>query len=247
MKTYISEEMLGEMQEIEELFKQGLLPWFEDLSPYINKLDSDLTFKYFPVLVIKSYKSLGLDHDLSMAMANLFKTIYFANRVHVLVKDDTEGQKHNKELQFTILIGDYIFGRILKLLVEAGADRLLDLFADMISEMNQGLIIEYKLNGDLQQVLEKTRASMYRTVFLTAAKLKALDEVLVERYGNLGFNLGMSLEMMQREKPEAVFYLQKSSEEFRAMDSDGIFKNSDLEEFLREMEAVLAAESSAIV
>lgn len=195
MNFTFARDMQGDLLAVDSLFKKSLFPWWDDISIYIDNMDADFTFNMLPAMVIAAYRNLGLNKELNLAMANLFKTIYFANRIHVLIKDDEEGQLQNQELQFTILIGDYIFGRILKLLLEAKADRLLKIFSAMMCEMNEGLVVQYKLDGDLQQTLAMTRASLYSSAFITAAQMAGLEENKIVIYGEIGRNLGMALEI----------------------------------------------------
>jgi hypothetical protein len=195
--------MRADLQEVENSFKISLLPWWDDIVQYIPKMEADMSFRVVPAMVINAYRGLGLKRDLTIQMANMFKTIYFASKIHVLIKDDREGQVHNQELQFTILIGDYIFGRVLKLLLEAHVDQLLDMFAHMICKINEGLIIEYKMAAGLplREILAQTRGPLYYYAFLSAAQLGDLSPDQSERYAQIGFNLGMFLELQGIDQP----------------------------------------------
>ncbi len=108
--------------------------------------------------------------------------------------DDEEGQVYDQNMQFSILIGDYIFGCILKMLVEIGADHLLDVFSNTIGQMNEGMVMKHKLQTAPEQVVAKTRASLYQAAFLTAARLKDIAPDAVMWYARLGFHVGMALE-----------------------------------------------------
>jgi len=189
-------EMKADLQEVDNIFRKSLLPWWDEISVYMPGANEDPGFKLLPAMVINAYKYLGIDKNLAIQMANLFKIIHFASKIHVLIKDDEEGQKHNQELQFTILIGDYIFGKVLRLLLETHADRLLDMFATMICDLNEGLIVEYKLNAGLSEVLARTRGPLYHKAFLSAAHMAGWAEDSVEIYGDLGYNLCMALELI---------------------------------------------------
>jgi hypothetical protein len=145
-------------------------------------------------------------------MANIFKTIYFSNRIHVLVKDVKEGQKHDKELQFNILIGDFIFGRVLKLLVESNVSKLLATLSNTICEINEGLVMQYKLKAESSQAFKKTKAPLYSAVFNTAAQLSGLEGETKERYEELGYNFGMAMELCNQSgmRQEAIVYMHKT-------------------------------------
>ncbi len=194
----LARELQDELQAIDVIFQKSLWPWWDSLAVYLGDISDDFTYRLLPAVAYSSYLKVGVDKDLSRAMVNIFKTIYFANQIHVRVKDDSEGQKHNQDLQYTILIGDYIFGRILKLLLESGADKLLPVFAQLICEMNESLVIEYKLQGDITQILARGRAGLYSAAFITAGKLAGLNDKLLTIYGEIGRNLGMALELKYR-------------------------------------------------
>jgi geranylgeranyl pyrophosphate synthase len=195
MEFIFNKDIQTDLQEVDKTFRGSLMPWWDEISAYMPTIDKDLGFRILPVMVINAYRSLGLERDLAIQMANLFKTIDFASKIHGLVKDDDEGQKHSQEMQFTILIGDYIFGRVLKMLVETGTDHLLYMFAAMIGTINEGLIIEHKLKSGLEQTLIQTRAPLYYNAFLSAAKMADLAPDTADLYGEIGHNLGVALEL----------------------------------------------------
>jgi len=202
--------MQADLQDVEISFQNSLSPWWEELSVYFDSLKQDLTFHILPAVVIAGYRSIGIKRQLTIDMANLFKTIYFANYIHGQVMDEDEGQAYDRELQFSILIGDYIFGRILKLLLEAQADHLLDDFSQLMCQINEGLVIQYKIENNIETVVKMTRGPLYATAFRTAAKLADVDVPLVEIYEKLGHNLGIAFEMIHGKGLPAPEYLYTS-------------------------------------
>ncbi len=197
MGFIFTRELQADLQDVNACFHQSLLPWWEELSVYIDGLEQDVTFRSLPAVVIAGYRALGIGRQQTIAMANLFKTIYFANYIHSLIKDEEEGQQCDRWLQFSILIGDYIFGRILKLLLEAKADELLDDFSRLMCQINEGLVVQHKMNDNTEVVIEMTRSPLYATAFRTAAKLSKMENPLIEKYEELGHNLGMAIELIQ--------------------------------------------------
>lgn len=237
MDLIFTKEIQTDLQEVDKTFQERLLPWWDEISAYMPEVDQDLGFKLLPAMVINAYRYLGMDRGLSIQMANLFKTIDFASKIHVMVKDDDEGQKHNQDMQFTILIGDYIFGKVLKLLLETQADKLLYLFASMIGRINEGLIIEYKLNGSLEQVLVKTRGPLYHDAFLSAANLSGLTSATAENYAKIGHNLGIALELIliHGQKRSGYAYLYKAQEILLLLNKNEIQQFEALENLVHEI------------
>ena len=238
MEFIFTKDIQTELQEVDTTFQESLLPWWDEISAYMPDVEKDLGFKLLPVMVINAYRYLGMDSGLSVQMANLFKTIDFASKIHVLVKDDDEGQKHNQEMQFAILIGDYIFGKVLKLLLETQADKLLEMFASMIGTINEGLIIEYKLNSVLEQVLTKTRAPLYHNAFLSAAKMAGLTPEIAEVYAQIGLNLGIALELnfIYGQKHSGYAYLDKAQQLLQLLNKNEIPQYDSLEKLVSEID-----------
>lgn len=237
MDFIFTKDIQTDLQEVDKTFQRCLLPWWDEISAYMPELEKDLGFKLLPVMVLNAYRFLGMDKGLSVQMANLFKTIDFASKIHVLVKDDDEGQKHNQEMQFTILIGDYIFGKVLKLLLETQADKLLHMFASMIGSINEGLIIQYKLNSGLEQVLLKTRGPLYHDAFLSAAKMAGLTPETAENYAKFGNNLGMALELIviHGQRLSGYAYLDKAQEQLHMLNNNEIQQFEALDTLVHEI------------
>lgn len=212
MNSIFSEDVEASLIDVDNLLEKSLLPWWDDITSYKEHLQEDITWKVLPEVVLDVYKYFGIDRQLSIAMANIFKTIYFSNHIHSLVKDDEEGQKHSNDLQFTILIGDYIFGRVLKLLVENGVSELLAVLSNMICELNEGMVLQYKTDVKLHQALQKTRAPLYAAAFDTAAQLSGLEGEHKQLYQEIGYNLGMAIELSNENEsgPEAKTYIHNA-------------------------------------
>jgi len=205
-------ELQDDLLKVDELFKQSLLPWWDDIAIYLQEMSKDKSFFMLPGVVVAAYGNLGLERDQAIKMANIFKTMHMATRIHVLVKDDDEGQETNQAMQFTILIGDYVFGKVLTLLHEYQVDKLLNAFAAMIAEINEGLIMEYRSNINLYDVVARTRAPLYSCAFLTAAELADLPPEIEKLYSSIGHNLGMALELKYAHGQNGDYYLEQAEQ-----------------------------------
>jgi len=212
MNLILSKELQAYSLEVDELFKKSLLPWWDDIAFYRDEMTKDKSFGMLPAVVAAAYLNLGLERDQAIKMANIFRTMHMATRIHVMVKDDEEGQKTDQEMQFAILIGDYIFGKVLSLLHVYQVDKLLNTFATMMAEINEGLIKEYKSNGSLFDIVAQTRAPLYSSVFLTAAELANLPLELTKLYGLIGHNLGMALELKYVHGQNGLDYLEQAEQ-----------------------------------
>ncbi|HPF21170.1 MAG TPA: hypothetical protein PLC88_07495 [Syntrophomonas sp.] len=211
MNDHFARLLSAEMQQVEVLYQEGLQIWWDDLTALRECLQDDKSLQLIPAVVVLAYKQLDLDEKLTMEMASLFKTLYFANLIHHQVKDEEEGQIYDQALQFTILIGDYIFGRILKLLLDIGAVEVLDNLAGMICSINEGMVMQHKLGAAPMDIIKRGNAVIYETAFMTAGRLKALDEDALALYRRLGLEVGMAMELLNAGADlEARPFLEKS-------------------------------------
>jgi geranylgeranyl pyrophosphate synthase len=200
-----------ELREVEDRHRENLASWWDELASLRESLREDKSLQLIPAVVVLAYRYLNSDHKLTINMAGLFKTLYFANLIHIRVKDEEEGQTNDQRLQFAILIGDYIFGRILKLLLEINAVEVLDNLALMICGVNEGLVMRHRLDAEPSEVIKRGNAAIYGTAFTTAARLKGLDQKGIELYGQIGCNLGMALELLIEQKDDLVLpYVETS-------------------------------------
>ncbi len=212
MVFQFTRDLSSELLDVDGVFKTSILPWWQEIETYIELIRSDHTWKTLPAIVFSIYRGTGLNREFCITMANIFKILYLSVFIHELIKDDEEGQEYNQDMQFSILIGDYMFGRILALLVEAEADMLLPALADMICEINEGMVKRYKLAASQEEFVESTRASFYKTAFLTAAYCAGKNIEEQGCFKEAGYKLGMALEFLKEEvlREEALSYLGDS-------------------------------------
>lgn len=237
MNLIFTRDLKAELAELEQVFKHSFLPWKDNIDNYVNRLNNDFTWTILPFVVMSIYKYTGHNRQLSIAMSNIFRTCYLSHRIHALVKDDEEGQQHDRELQFNILIGDYLLGYVLKALVDVKADSQLEDFIRMISEINHGMLVKHKLNGSCEEVAEKTRAPFYATAFLTAAQLAGYDRETCKLYHNMGFHFGMSAELGQDPslRQQTQFHAYECERLFIKLNQRDNIANSNLEGAIREL------------
>jgi len=237
MNLIFTREWKTELTDLEQVFKHSLLPWWDNIDNYVSELRNDLTWTILPPVVMSIYKYAGHNRQVSIAMSNIFRNCYLAHRIHALIKDDEEGQLHDQELQFRILIGDYLFGHVLKALVDIRADSQVEYFAGMIDEVNQGMLIKHKLNGNCEEVVKRTRAPYYTTAFLTAAKLAGYNNDICKLYQQMGFHFGMSVELGQdlSMNRQAQYHVHECESIFLGISQRNSITNSNLEKAIRDL------------
>jgi hypothetical protein len=237
MNLLFTRDLKTELADLEQVFKHSLLPWWDNIDNYVESLKNDLTWMILPPVVMSIYQFTGHSRQLSVSMSSIFRNCYLAHRIHGLVKDDEEGQQYDQDLQFNILLGDYISGQVLKALVETETDHLLNDFAEMIAEVNQGMVIKHKLNGSFSKIIETTRVPFYATAFLTAAKLAGYDTECCQSYRQMGYHFGMSIELGQDpvSHQQAQSHVHKCERIFVKINNRNNSSNSNLEKAIREL------------
>ncbi len=247
MVFQFTRDLSTELLDVDGLFKKSILPWWQEIEIYMELIRLDHTWRTLPAVVFSIYRGTGFNREFCISMANIFKVLYLSVFIHELIKDDEEGQEFNQDMQFSILIGDFMFGRILALLIEAGADRLLPIFSDMICEINEGMVKRYKLGGNQEEFIENTRASFYKTAFLTAAYYAGKNMEEQECFKEAGYKLGLALEFLKDEvlREEALSYLGDSEELLSSQ--QGSMISTSMGPIYEEMRSFLTASNKLAV
>ncbi len=220
----VERDITQDLKEVDRMVRVRLSPWWKRIQSHVAQAAAEPTWEHLPAAVLAIYRYLGQQPGYSLNMAAVFKMTHLASVIHESVGDDEEGQAYNQDMQFSILIGDYIFGSILKMLVEMDADHLLEVFADTIGQMNEGLVMKYRMNSAPEQVVARTRASLYQAAFTTAARLRGVSNDAIIWYAKFGFHVGMALEghaPSNLETENAMKHCQKSQELFPLINQGG--------------------------
>ncbi len=230
-----------DLAQVDTVFKAGLQPWWHDVYVYYQQVQEDHTFTMLPALTIAALKYMGHDKKTCLSLTSIVKLFYFSNYIHERIRDDREGQEHNRDMQFSILIGDLFLGRVLRLLVDNRLDGLLKLFAGMMSDVNQGLVEKYQLGLNKIQVAEKTRLPLYTTAFVAAARLAGVDQQEEDRMKEMGYHAGMTVELCnQVDCREAA---RQHAEQAQTLFGQGVRRNELTGEYLfailRELQEIL--------
>jgi len=200
MNLPVVAEVRDELLASKVLMDKNLGPWPLEIVSFFRELENDLHWQMLPEVTALVYRGLKVGFRCTVYMATIFRLAYLANYIHDMVRDDDEGQIHDRRLQFNILIGDYLFGRVLKLLSENDSQYLASTFAEMIVEINEGRVMRKMRGGNKKdlEIIAKEKASLYKNAFLTAsmvANLPTAEQVIYQEIGNkLGLALGIESE-----------------------------------------------------
>lgn len=214
MDLPFANEVKNELIAAKLLMKESLHPWGSRILTHFSDVEDDLHWDMLPAVTAVVHRSLGLSFRHTVSMTAIFSMLYLSNYIHDAVGDEEEGQEHDRELQFSILIGDYIFGAELKLLSEIDSHYLLPVFAELMCEISEDQV-RRKIRGDSETDLEmlvRGKTSLYRTAFLVAAVSAGISERERALYREMGHNLGMAVSLIARgHSNNSVYpYLEKA-------------------------------------
>lgn len=212
MNLQFPKEMSQDLLEVDRMLYHSIMPWWPKIQNFMELIKFDKTWNTMPGIVYGICRDLGLKRDYCMAVTNIFKVNYLAYFIHESVGDEEEGQECNQDMQFSILIGDFLFGKMLSLLIKADAEILVPYFTNMICEIGEGMVSFYKLGADQEEYIGKTKASYYKTAFLTAAASAKKPYHEQELYRQAGYKLGMAIELLNQADNDEIKSLLKDSE-----------------------------------
>lgn len=202
---------------VDKYYRNSLRPWWGEVEKHHQRLEEDTAFMVLPALAISVFRDMGNSRDTSLTIGHIIKLICLSNFIHEEVKDDDEGQTQDSEMQFSILIGDYILGQVLDIIIDQQLDSLIKMFAEMMAAVSQGLTEKYKMDLDWQEVVERSRLPLYRTVFQAAGRVAGAGSNTEVWLDSLGYNLGMAVELGKdlRFREEARRFAGRAEEMFQ--------------------------------
>lgn len=243
----IARDLKNELFLADKLYNKTISSWFSNIDSAWFNCKDDFTFEHIAAMSIVAYKLCGFKEEKVMQMTNLFKVVYVNNNLHGKIMDSHEGQIYNQEMKLKILIGDQISGKILKLILEAEADQLLSHFSRMMEIINEGLVLEYKTQCTLEEVLKRTKASLYATIFYSAAKLAGRNEQQISLFEDLGFNLGMAAELSARGRLEARLYVAKANRVLNRLALKPVKEYKIIVNLIRELRDASQPKAAAVI
>lgn len=203
---------LTELKETERVLMETLKPWAVDMEKYQKPMEKELHWTALPALTVAVNRHFANNIPRSGCIAAIFGLVLFADFIHCQVKDDSEGQEYNRDLQFSILIGDLIFGQSVKLLNSINAHELVGIITDMMCIINEAHVMRKISKGDdMQDILAREKACFYRYSFLAAARLGGCGPIECKFYEDLGYDVGMAVTLYDSGMQSAsVPFLEKA-------------------------------------
>ena len=183
--------------------------------------------------------------ETSLAVA--VELLHIASLIHDDVVDNAgtrRGQATASDLwggKYAVLLGDYVFAASARYMTATGSMRVVRRFADTISELSRGEMLELSASGrsdfDVPSYLSRTydkTASLFRTASECGAVLGGATEAGITAAADYGTRLGMAFQI----RDDVLDYESSESELGKPVNRDLLSGNLTLP-------ALIAAEDSA--
>ena len=197
---------LYELIEAEGLLIECLRPWEVQFQRYDKELSQVLHWKTLPMATVAINRHLEAEPRVGSHLAAIFPLILISDHIHAQVTDDYNKTDGDDSFPYSILLGDYLFGKAVGMLTRIDGHRLLPYFSDLICLVNEGHVMG-KLSGNKVdfETLAREKASYYQYSFLTAAVFSGKGPYECAFYEKIGYHLGMALTLFDKGFSKASF------------------------------------------
>ena len=161
------------------------------------QLDMDeLDRTVYPAIVLAVSGACGDNGKKSEALATVVQFVFMANKVHELMKDDSDIAEELR--QFPVLVGDLLYGKFFLELCREKLLPFLDPLAQVIGTKSKGGISRWlsrdtKLKRDEQlQIIEMENASLTALAARLSAELAGVSLPVQHRLEEFGWELGLA-------------------------------------------------------
>jgi hypothetical protein len=151
------------------------------------------TCQHVLALVLAVYRWRGHSPERTRDMAFLFELLYLSRVLLLKVRDEAEGQRHDRQLQLSVLLSDYYLGEALHFLTSHGGTDLIPYFSQILAGGSEGLVEHFYQGRPEEETLGPTHGALYRGIFYSADRLQTA--AVCAPFAQLGYHLGMTLEL----------------------------------------------------
>jgi hypothetical protein len=183
-------------------------------------------------------------------MATIFQLMYMASEIHNRIGDD-EGNSvlssafEEQTPHFPVLFGDYVYGKLLKLLCEIDCADWVRVLAEVICQMSEGAVIRKEVleadESNLEtavEVLDKEYGRLFAEAGRTGVLLAGGTSVEAERFGHFGGLFGMIIGATERNlDPLIIETVRREALNNLMFLPEGWLRDA-AQQFLREITAV---------
>lgn len=156
----------------------------------------ELEYNACPAIVLTVSRACGYSGHQAISMGVVMQFVFMADKVHSLMQEDEEIAEELR--QFTVLVGDYLFGKFFLGLSREKLLHFLAPIAKVIENMSIGTI--YRWLGreseltpeDWLEILARERASLTGLAARIGAELAGMPTYIAEKCESFGSQLGLA-------------------------------------------------------
>ena len=201
--------ILEELSHVEDRLRDLADTAIPELEPLLEHALSHGGKRVRPALTLLAANIFPLDSENPIRMATGVELLHLATLIHDDTVDDADTRRGRVSVsgrwgkEAAVLLGDYLFATSATLVCDTGNLRVVRRFAETITELASGELIEYFNTYNPRQELERyydriyrKTASLFRTASETGAALSAANEEQVQALSDYGYNIGMAFQVV---------------------------------------------------
>lgn len=190
-----------ELKKVEEIIDRFFLSTISQKNKLagLNLKKSDRLL--LPALVLAVSNTAGPIMKPMITLGALFQCLYLANRIQGLAAKES-----GKDQQFSVIMGDYIFGQAIYLMSDEKIHPYLNDFVSVIKSINEGTVLRWRLRQkradlkDYKLLISKERASLTALASRMSAEISGINPEHAPKLERLGYNLGFAWAAMEEPK-----------------------------------------------
>ncbi len=199
-----------EMEAVNRLIRERMA---SEHAPRIPELSAHLIEaggkRLRPVLTLAAAKLCGYEGEDQVKLAAAVEFIHTATLLHDDVVDESDKRRGRPTAnilfgnQQSVLVGDYLFARSFRLMVETGRLRVLDILADASAVIAEGEVLQLTAQHDLSggepryfQVIRGKTAALFAAAAEVGGVVAGAPEAEVDALRDYGDALGIAFQLV---------------------------------------------------
>lgn len=206
LSALVAPEMAAVNTTIRERMASEHAPRIPELSAHLIEAGGK---RLRPVLTLAAAKMCGYGGDHQIRLAAAVEFIHTATLLHDDVVDES-GQRRGRPTanilfgnQQSVLVGDYLFARSFRLMVETGSLRVLDILAGASAVIAEGEVLQLTAQNDLSggearyfQVIRGKTAELFAAAAEVGGVIADAPEDQVKALRDYGDALGIAFQLV---------------------------------------------------
>ncbi|WP_340108426.1 polyprenyl synthetase family protein [Pikeienuella sp. HZG-20] len=206
LASLVAPELEAVNQTIRERMRSEHAPRIPELSAHLIEAGGK---RLRPVLTLAAAKLCGYEGEHQIRLAAAVEFIHTATLLHDDVVDESAKRRGRPTAnilfgnQQSVLVGDYLFARSFRLMVETGSLRVLDILAGASAVIAEGEVLQLTAQHDLSggeeryfQVIRGKTAALFAAAAEVGAVVAAADEAEIAALRSYGDALGVAFQLI---------------------------------------------------